>query len=62
MDIATESATAKVKEKDLLDGTQATESSHLSPVVMATIEALLRVSKTVGCVQIKDFQNLYETQ
>lgn len=41
MDTVTEVGTAVVKYEDLLDATEATELSHLSPEAMAVQEALL---------------------
>lgn len=59
--IATDSAKAVVKMKDVLDVTKTANSSHLSPKAVTVHEKLLLEMSTVCCVHTKAFRDLHDT-
>lgn len=57
----TEAAPAVVMDGDVLDVTEAAETSHLSSEVVVFQEAFLQAMMTVCCIFIKVFWNIQET-
>lgn len=58
---ANESASAVVKNENVLDVMEAAESSHASPEALASQDALPQAMLTIYCVNTEGFLNLLET-
>lgn len=53
---------AVVRNEDVLDTTEAAESTHLSPDAVAAQEALLQAIRMVGCAYNDTSRNLLKKQ
>lgn len=61
IDTVTQAATEIVKDRNVLNFTEAAEALHLSPLTMDAQKAVLLAIKTMCCFHNESFQNLCET-